>query len=223
MKFYQLEASPREAIGKKAVKALRKEGLVPVVLYGQAPVNLPFNGTLAKGESLIDLDGKKGVVVTNLSVSTDSIRKLFYTPEVYLVDLTIKGGRKTKAIIKAFQTQPVSDEILHIDFLEIFDDKPIEIAVPIALEGHSEGVKAGGKLSLEMRKLRVKGYYKDIPEKLVIDISNLGLGKTIQVGALSFDKLELLNAKNAVVCGVKLTRAARGTAAPAAATAAPAN
>ena len=78
------------------------------------------------------------------------------------------------------------------------------------LQGHAEGVRAGGKLALEMRKLKVKAIYTEIPEKLFIDVTNLGLGKTIQVGALSFDGLEVINAKNAVVCAVKLTRAARG-------------
>jgi large subunit ribosomal protein L25 len=214
MKFYQLEAAPRTEVGKKAVKSIRKGGLIPAVLYGQSPVALPFTGKLNEGESLIE-NGGKGLVVTNLTVSTDNVRNLLYTPVVYLVELNIEGGRKVKAIVKDLQTQPVTDEITHIDFLEIFDDKPVQIEVPVVLEGHAEGVKAGGKLSLEMRKLRVKALYKDIPEKLTIDVSSLGLGKTIQVGSLSYDNIELVNAKNAVVCAVKLTRAARGAAASA--------
>ena len=94
-------------------------------------------------------------------------------------------------------------------------DKPVEIEVPVALTGHAEGVKAGGKLTLQMRKLRVKAAYDQIPEKLVINVDNLGLGKTMQVGALHFEGLEIMNAKNAVVCAVQLTRAARGAQAKA--------
>jgi large subunit ribosomal protein L25 len=213
MKFFQLEGIPRETVGKKATKAIRREEGIPAVLYGSAPVDLPYSGTLNAGESIVEISRSKGVVVTAFTVTKDAVRNLIYTPEVYLVDLALKNSRKAKAVIKAIQTQPVTDAILHIDFVEIFDDKPIIIEVPVVLQGHSEGVKAGGKLTLEMRKLKVKALYKDLPEKLTVDITNLGLGKTIQVGSLHFDNLELVNAKNAVVCAVKLTRAARGAAA----------
>ncbi len=124
-------------------------------------------------------------------------------------------GNKTMAIVKDIQFQPVSDAILHMDFLEIFDNKPVTMEVPVILEGHAEGVKAGGKLSLQMRKLKVKAVYTSIPEKLYINVDSLGLGKSIQVGALQFEGLELMNAKNAVVCAVQLTRAARGAQAKA--------
>ena len=97
------------------------------------------------------------------------------------------------------------------------ENKPVVVEIPVKLEGLAEGVKAGGKLSLEMRKLRVKGIYTQIPERIVIDVTSLGLGKSIQVGAVSVPNLEILNAKNAVVAQVKLTRAARGAAAAAAA------
>lgn len=215
MKTFQLQGEPREGLGKKAVKELRKESLIPAVLYGNSPVALPFEGKVATGDKLVDLGDNKGVVVTDFTVSQDGVRKLIYTPEIFIIDLDIKGNKKVKAILKDIQFHPVSDEILHIDFIEVFEDKPIVIEVPVALEGHAEGVKAGGKLSLEMRKLRVKALYSQIPEKLVVNIDSLGLGKTIQVGSLHFPNLELTNAKNAVVCAVKLTRAARGAAAAA--------
>ena len=182
MKTFQLEGTPRTEIGKKAAKAIRKEEMIPAVLYG--------------GESTI-----------HFNVTKDAVRKLIYTPEIFIVDLTI-GDKKTKAIIKDLQFHPVTDAVLHIDFLEVFDNKPIVMEVPVVLEGFAEGVKAGGKLSLEMRKLKVKAVYTAIPEKLNINIDKLGLGKTMQVGALHFEGLELMNAKNAVVCAVKLTRAA---------------
>ncbi|MDR1344165.1 MAG: 50S ribosomal protein L25/general stress protein Ctc [Tannerellaceae bacterium] len=215
MKFFKLEGTPREAnaIGKKAAKAIRKEKGIPAVLYGNAPVALPYGEALSAGESMVETGNNRGLIVTNFFVTKDAVRNLIHTPEVYLVDLALKGGKNVKAMLKSIQTQPVTDEILHIDFIEIHEDKPIVIEVPVTLTGHSEGVKAGGKLSLEMRKLKVKALYKDIPENLSVDITSLGLGKTIQIGTLHFDNIELVNAKNAVVCAVKLTRAARGAAA----------
>ena len=104
-----------------------------------------------------------------------------------------------------------------MDLLEVFPEKPVTLEVPVKLEGHAEGVKAGGKLTLSMKKLKVRAPYTAIPERLIINVDNLGLGKTLQVGELNFEGLELVNAKNAVVCAVQLTRAARGAAAAAAA------
>jgi len=212
MKTFQLEGTPRETVGKKATKALRKESLIPAVLYGQSPVELPFKGTLNKGEKLVEIGDNKGIIVTDFVVSVDGVRKLVYTPEIYLVELTL-NGKITKVILKDLQFHPVSEDILHIDFLEVFDEKPIVMEVPVVLEGYAEGVKSGGKLNLEMRRLRVRALYNKIPEKLTVNVDHLGLGKTIQVAELSFENLELINAKNAVVCAVKLTRAARGAAA----------
>ena len=209
MKTFQLEGTPRTDLGKKAVKALRKQNLIPAVLNGGQLVTLPYDNALKAGEKVVEIANNQALIVTDFTVSTESVRKLVYTPEIFAIDLTI-GDKKTKAVIKDIQFHPVTDAILHMDFLEVNEQKPIIMEVPVALEGHSEGVKAGGKLSLEMRKLKVKAIYSQIPEKLVIKIDNLGLGKTIQVGELHFEGLELMNAKNAVVCAVKLTRAARG-------------
>ena len=118
------------------------------------------------------------------------------------------------AVLREIQFHPVTDAILHIDLLEVTENKPVVVEVPVKLE--AEGVKAGGKLSLSMKKLKVKAIYTNIPERVVINVDNLGLGKTLQVGELHFEGLELVNAKNAVVCAVQLTRAARGAAATAA-------
>lgn len=215
MKTFQLEATPREVVGKKAVKAVRREGLIPAVLYGSEPVAMPYTGKLNAGDKLVDLGNGKGLIVTDFNVTKESVRGLIYTPEIHLVELNLKGNKNVKAIVKDIQFQPVTDEILHIDFLEVFDNKPVVMEVPVVLEGHAEGVKAGGKLSLQMRKLKVKANYNQIPEKLVINVDHLGLGKTMQVGDIHFDSLEIMNAKNAVVCAVQLTRAARGAAAKA--------
>ncbi|MEI7676157.1 MAG: 50S ribosomal protein L25/general stress protein Ctc [Bacteroidales bacterium] len=190
MKTFQLSGVGRADLGKKAAKAIRHEDAIPAVLYG-------------------------GEDVVHFTVTQDAVRHLIYTPEIYVVDVTV-DGKVYKAILKDLQFHPVSDRLLHIDFLQVFEAKPIVIEVPVVLEGLAEGVKQGGKLSLEIRKLRVKALYNNVPEKLVVNVAPLGLGKTIQVGELAFDNLELMNAKNAVVCAVKLTRAARGAKAAAA-------
>ncbi|MCH5328986.1 MAG: 50S ribosomal protein L25/general stress protein Ctc [Coprobacter sp.] len=209
MKTFQLEGTPRTDLGKKAAKALRKGNLIPAVLNGGEIVDLPCKQALKAGEKVVEIGNNKGIIVTDFTVSTDAVRKLIYTPEIFAIELTI-GEKKVMAVLKDTQFHPVEERILHMDFLEVNENKPVVMEVPVALEGHSEGVKAGGKLSLEMRKLKVKAPYTQIPEKLVINIDNLGLGKTMQVGALHFEGLEIMNAKNAVVCAVKLTRAARG-------------
>lgn len=187
MKTFELKGTVRTVLGKKATKAERVSESVPCVLYG----------------------GKENV---HFSTTVSDIRKLIYSPEVFVVDLDI-DGKKIKSVMKALQFHPVTDKVLHIDFLEIFPDKPVVVELPVKLEGLAEGVKAGGKLALEMRKLKVKGLYSEMPESIVIDVTSLGLGKSIQVAKVSVPKLEILNAKNAVVAQVKLTRAARGAAA----------
>ena len=168
----------------RALKAIRKNNGVPCVLYG-------------------------GKEIVHFTVPAEGLRNLVYTPHIYVVALDI-DGKKVNAIMKDIQIHPVKDNILHVDFYEIDEAKPIVMEVPVQLEGLAEGVKAGGKLALQIRKLKVKALYNLIPEKLIVNVSHLGLGKTIKVGELNFENLELLNAKEAVVCAVKLTRAARG-------------
>ena len=194
MKTFQLEGKSREiaarpADQKRALKAMRKNSEVPAVLYG--------------GENVI-----------HFTVTNSAVRNLVYTPDIYAVELTIDGVKRM-AVMKELQFHPVSDALLHMDFLEVFPEKPIVMEVPVVLEGHAEGVKAGGKLQLQMRKLKVKAVYSEIPERLVINVDHLGLGKTMQVGDIHFEGLEIMNAKNAEVCAVQLTRAARGAQAKA--------
>lgn len=216
MKTFDLNAEPRLELGKKSVKALRKEGKIPAVINGGAIVELPFNGTLKPGEKLVEIDDKRGIITTDVVVKNDDVRKLIYTPDIFEVNLNVNGETK-KVVMKDLQFQPVKDTVLHIDFLEVYPDKPIVMEVPVKIEGHAEGVKAGGKLVMSMRKLKVKAAYTEIPERLVINVDHLGLGKSLAVGDLHYEGLELMNAKNAVVCAVQLTRAARGAAAKAAA------
>lgn len=215
MKTFKLAAKPRTELGKKATKALRAQNLIPVVLNGGEIFDLPYAGTLKPGEKIVEIGNGKGLLTTDLTVSNEAVRKLVYTPDIFAIELDINGETRM-AVLKDIQFQPVKDTILHIDLLEVNDKKPVSVEVPVKLEGHAEGVKAGGKLTLSMKKLRVKAIYTAIPERLVINVDNLGLGKTMQVGDLHFENLELMNAKNAVVCAVQLTRAARGAAAAAA-------
>lgn len=212
MNTFQLKAEARVDLGKKAAKTLRSEGKIPVVLNGGELVELPFNGTLQAGEKLVEIGDNKAVITTDLAVTVDAVRKLVYTPDVFAIELEFNGQKKM-AVLREIQFHPVTDAILHIDLLEVTENKPVVVEVPVKLEGHAEGVKAGGKLSLSMKKLKVKAIYTNIPERVVINVDNLGLGKTLQVGELHFEGLELVNAKNAVVCAVQLTRAARGAAA----------
>lgn len=171
----------------RALKAIRKNNGVPCVLYGG-------------GENV------------HFTVPTEGLRNLVYSPHIYIIELVI-DEKRVKAILKDIQFHPVKDTILHVDFYQINEVKPIVMEVPVQLEGLAEGVKSGGKLTLQMRKLKVKALYNLIPEKLIVNVAHLELGKTVKVGELSYENLELLNAKDAVVCAVKLTRAARGVAA----------
>lgn len=218
MKTFQLTAEPRTNLGKKAAKELRAAGLIPVVLNGGEIIELPYNGTLREGEKVVEIGNGKGLITTDLTVKNDDVRNLIYTPDIFAIELDVHG-EKRMAVLKDIQFHPVKDTILHMDLLEVNDKKPVVIEVPVKLEGHAEGVKAGGKLTLSMKKLRVKAIYTQVPERLIINVDHLGLGKSLQVGDLAFEGLELMNAKNAVVCAVQLTRAARGAAATAAAAA----
>ena len=196
MKSIEIKGSLRTETGKKATRELRKGNGVPCVLYG------------------IQKDENGNQVATHFTVPTEGLRNLVYTPHIYVVDLNI-DGKVVNAIMKDIQFHPVTDQILHVDFYQIDENKPIVMEVPVKLEGLAEGVKAGGKLALQIRKLKVKALYNLIPERLVVNVTNLGLGKTIKVGELNYEGLTLLNAKEAVVCAVKLTRAARGAQAAA--------
>lgn len=189
MKTYELKGVKRAETGKKATKAVRKADSVPCALYGN-------------GENI------------NFSVTAADVRKLIYTPHVYLVALDI-DGKKCNAIIKELQFAPVSERLLHIDFLAVSADKPVVVALPVKLEGLADGVKAGGKLSQEMRLLRVKGLCGDMPDQIVIDVTTLGLGKRIQVADVQLDKLTIVDPQDAMVARVKMTRAAAAAAAAA--------
>ena len=190
MKTISISGSARTELGKKATNALRNAGLVPCNLYGVEKEAFAF------------------------SVSTEGLRKLVYTPDIHVVDLTI-DGKTVKAIMKEIQFHPVKDTILHVDFYQVTEEKPIVMAVPVKLEGLAEGVRAGGKLVQVQRYLKVKALYTAIPEILTVNVSALALGKSIKVGELSYEGLELVSAKESLVCSVKTTRASAAAAAAA--------
>ena len=190
MKSISIEGSSRTEVGKKATNALRKAGLVPCCIYG------------------VEKEAK------SFCVPVEGLRKLVYTPDIHVVDLTI-DGTKVKAVMKDIQFHPVKDTILHVDFYQVTEEKPIIMAVPVKLEGLADGVRAGGKLVQIQRYLKVKAVYTAIPEFLTVDVTSLALGKSIKVGELSFEGLELATAKESLVCSVKTTRASAAAAAAA--------
>ena len=187
MKSFELKGTFRTEVGKKSTNELRKNNGIPCVLYG------------------IEKEAKA------FAVTTDAVRKLVYTPDIHVVNLTIDGQECT-AVLKDIQFHPVKDTILHMDFLQIVADKPIVMEVPTVLTGLAAGVKLGGKLQQAIRKIKVKAVYANIPEKLTIDVTELGLGKSIKVGELSFEGLELVTPAQTVVCSVAATRASREAA-----------
>ena len=143
------------------------------------------------------------------------LRKVVYTPHIYVVNLNIDGEER-KAVMKELQFHPVTDALLHVDFYEVNEEKPITIGIPVKLNGLAQGVRDGGRINLSIRKINVTAPYKAIPEHLDIDVTNLQLGKSIKVGELSFEGLTLATSAEVVVCSVKATRASRSAAAQAA-------
>ena len=194
MKEISVSGEKRATTGKKAAKELRKEGLVPCNLYGEK-----------KGEN-----GLPEAVA--FAIPAAQLRKVIYSPNVYVVNLTI-SGEAHKAVIKELQFHPTTDAVLHVDFFEVNETKPITIGIPVKLTGHAQGVRDGGRLSQAVRQLNVTAPYKQIPETLEIDVTNLKLGKAIKVAELNFEGLEIATPAQVVVCSVKATRASRAAAA----------
>ena len=182
MKEIDVKGTKRSVTGKKASKLSRKEGLIPCNLYGEGKDE---NG-LPKALAFV--------------VPMNELRKIVYTPHIYVINLLIDGEAHT-AVMKELQFHPVTDALLHIDFYEINDQKPITIGIPVKLTGLAQGVRDGGRMNLSVRKLNVTAKYQDIPEHLDIDVTNL-----IKVGELHFDGLELATSKDVVVCSIKATR-----------------
>jgi len=198
MKEIELTGKVRTDLGKKASKLLRKEGLIPCNLYGEKK------------------DENGNPVAFSFVSPMSELRKIVYTPHIYVVKLVIDGEVHT-AVMKELQFHPVTDALLHVDFYEVNEQKPITIGVPVKLNGLAQGVRDGGRINLSIRKINVTAPFQIIPEHLDIDVTNLQLGKSIKVGELSFEGLSLATPAEVVVCSVKATRASKSAAAAAAA------
>jgi large subunit ribosomal protein L25 len=184
MKSIEIKVETRKSTGKKESVQLRQEGKIPCVIYGGSE-NMHFAARM------------------------NDFRHVIYTHDVFLVILDMEG-KKVKAILKDIQFHPVTDEPLHMDFIQVYDDKPAIVSLPITITGNSVGIRAGGKLRQRRRYLKAKGLINDLPESLTIDITDLEIGKFIKVSDLKYDNLELLDPGRAMVVGVSTSRVAKG-------------
>ncbi|MDD2290072.1 MAG: 50S ribosomal protein L25/general stress protein Ctc [Bacteroidales bacterium] len=190
MKQFEINAHKRENFTKAAVKQLRREGMVPCVLYGNDTENIHF------------------------AVLEKDLKDLIYTPSSYIISINI-DGKKSLCILHQTQFHPVSDKILHLDFLAIDPAKPITIQVPVSISGNSEGVRQGGKLQVLNRKLLISGFLKDLPNQLDVDVTDLVLGKAITAGDLKYDNIRIMSPRGTIICMVKMTRASTSATATA--------
>lgn len=182
MKKIKIKVTKRENVGKKDTQNLRKQGNVPCVVYG--------------GEENIHLYAEE-----------NAFRKIVFTPDVFLVELDL-DGKIIPVVMKDIQFHPVTDQPLHIDFVEVIAGKPSIVSLPINISGTSKGVLAGGKLRIKKRYIKVKGIAEELPEKLDIDITPLKIGDSLKVRDLKYDGIELLDPESAVVVGIATSRVA---------------
>jgi large subunit ribosomal protein L25 len=183
MKTFQIKGTARQSIGKKDSKSLRAQDLVPCVIYG-------------------------GEKVVHFQAHENEFRKLVYTPKVYQTEINV-DGTVYNAFMQALQFHPVSDKLLHIDFLEIRENVPVKLQIPVRLDGYAKGIQQGGRLKSNLRTLKAKGFSKDFPDEIVINVTELGLSESIRVGDVKVPGIEILNAKSVPVATVVVTRAAR--------------
>ena len=182
MKEVSLSGSTRSNVGKKDAKAVRNSGNVPGVVYGTGSQ-------------------------THISIKHVDMEKLVYTPDVHIINLDV-DGKSVKTIIQDIQFHPVTDKIVHVDFLELQDDKKVKVNVPVYLHGRAPGVLAGGKLQQIFRKVKVYALPANLPDSIQVDISKLKIGMAVRIKDIASESLEILNAPNAVVCSVKMARGA---------------
>lgn len=180
MKIIEIKGSIRTELGKKSAKKIRKAGNVPCVVYGQNQ-NIHFYA------------------------HENSFKNLIYTPDAHIVNLDL-DGKGYNVVMQDVQFHPVTDKLEHIDFIEIRENKPIIISLPIKLTGDSVGIKSGGKLRIKKRHLKVKGFASDIPEFLVIDITNVKIHHSVKVGDLSYNKIELIDPRITTVLSIATSR-----------------
>lgn len=191
MKSVQLSGSPRANVGKVDAKAIREKGHVPCVIYG----------------------GKEQI---HFHADIRAFKPIIFTPNAHIVEIDL-GGKVYKTVLQEAQYHKINDQLIHADFLEIVDGKPVTANIPVVIVGQSEGVKKGGKLVLKVRKLKARGIADKLPDTIEIDITKLDIGDSVAVGDIKIDGATLLNAKNVSVVSVTTTRAvaASEAAAPA--------
>lgn len=181
MKHLTISGSKR-TVGRKAdVRQVRSEGKVPCVVYGN------------------------GVENTSFAVDAKELQALTNTPYCHIVDLDVDGTKIT-ALLHEVQWHPVKDNALHADFLAVANDKPVVVEVPVIVTGNSVGVKAGGKLQVSRRKLRISGLIENLPDDLTVDVTSLAIGKRITAGDLKFDNITIVNPKATIICSCLSTR-----------------
>ncbi len=183
MKSLTINASQRESVGKKATKALRNAGQVPCVIYG-------------------------GDTITHFAAPEIAFKNLVYTPDVHTVVIALDNGTSINVILQDIQFHPVTDKILHIDFIEIFDDKPITMEIPFKTTGNARGVQAGGVLRFNLRRIKVKGLAAKLPDVIEGDITNLRIGNKLYVTDVASEDFTILHPDNTVICQVKTSRTA---------------
>ena len=180
MKSVSISGSLRENVGKKDAKAQRNQGMIPCVLYG----------------------GKEQKMFV---VEEGQFRQLLYTPEVKYAEVTL-DGKTVNAIVQETQFHPITDKLLHVDFLEVVDNKPITIEIPFKITGTSPGVLKGGSLHKRVRKLKVRGLLENIPEDITADISGLDIEDVIRISDINIDNLDIIDNPNKVIVSVNQTR-----------------
>ena len=183
MKTVSLSGSLRENVGKKDTKALRKAGLVPCVMYGVGEEQVHF------------------------ATSEKNFNKILFTPEAYIIDFDV-NGKVYKTILQDVQYHPVSDKVLHADFLIVKEDKPITVTLPIALQGSAAGVMRGGKPKMGIKKVKVCGLIKDLPDYVNVNISNVNINESVKVKDLSIENVTPVTPGYTVIFAVNMARGA---------------
>ena len=184
MKTIQISAEKRTELGKKNTRDLRKDDHVPCVMYG-------------------------GAEVLHFHTHENDFRHIVYTPTAFLVELNL-DGEVHKAVMQELQFHPVTDKLYHIDFVEVFDDKPVTVELPISLTGAAIGIKNGGKARQRRRVLKVRGLVANLPDVLEIDITDVEIGEVIKIGDLSYDNLEILDPSRSMIFAVVSSRISKG-------------
>jgi large subunit ribosomal protein L25 len=180
MKTLELKGQKRENTVKKGSKDLRLAEMVPCVIYGGA-------GTV------------------HFSAQLDELKKFIYSPQVYFANIDVEGT-SYKAVMREIQYHPVTDAVSHVDFYEVKEDKKVKVSLPVKVIGNSVGVRSGGRLAVNVRKLHVEALPKDLPDFIEIDITNMNIGDKLRISQMKVNGVTFLDAQNVVVAAVTVTR-----------------